>query len=186
MQKAGFTLTELLAVMTALFAVMGISVVLLVQTLDFQHGNSVFSDRICAADRLVADFRNDIHAYGQPEIPADGALLRWKTETITLDYVIEPGKLPDQSIVVRTLQKDGQKFCETYRLPDKTTVWCVDGKETDTGLVALSLWTMLAPGMEMPPLETLNPFDRTFQEKSQVNLRYAGNWRTIIARYNKE
>ena len=184
MRKSGFTLTELLAVMATLFAVMGISVVLLIQVFDFQQKNDNYSDGIRTADRLVVDFRSDVHTYGKPEIPTN-ALLRWKTETMTLEYGVEPGKFPDQQIVVRTLQKEGQKHSETYRLPDKTTVWCMDGKDGDAGLVALSLWTTL-PGTEMSPLDTLNPFDRTMQEKSQIDPKYAGNWRTIIARYNKE
>ena len=185
MNKSGFTLTELIAVMATLFAVMGISVVLLIQAFDFQQKNGEYSDKVRDADRLVVDFRGDVHSYGKPEIPTNGTLLRWETETVTLEYVIEPGKFPDQQIVVRTLQKEGRKHTETYRLPDKTTVWCLDGTDGDAGLVALSLWTTV-PGTKMPPLETLNPFDRTIQEKSHIDPKYAGNWRTIIARYSQE
>jgi hypothetical protein len=184
MRKSGFTLTELIAVMAAMFAIMGISVMMLFQLFDFQQTNGEYSDGIRTLDRLVVNFRSDVHTYGKPEIPAEGnVLLRWKTEEVVLDYVLEPGQFPDQQIVLRTLLKEGKKALETYRLPDRVKVWCVDGTETDAGLVALSLWTT-PPGMTPPLPETLNPFDRTMP-KSQVDPKYAGNWRTITARYNQ-
>jgi len=184
MRKSGFTLVELVAVMAALFAVMSISVIILFQLFDFQQTNGEYSDGIRTLDRLVVDFRSDVHTYGKPEIPAEGnVLLRWKTEEVTLDYVVEPGTFPDQRVILRTLLKEGRKVLETYRLPNRTTVWCVDGTETDAGLVALSLWTTPL-GMKPPLPETLNPFDRTMP-KSQVDPKYAGNWRTIIARYTR-
>jgi type II secretory pathway pseudopilin PulG len=185
MRKSGFTLVELIAVMATLFAVMGVSVVLLVKAFDFQQTNTEYADGVRVADRLIAEFRNDVHVYGKPEIPNDGkTLIRWMSDTVTLEYAMEPGIFPDQQSVVRSLQKDGQTFRETYHLPEKTTVWCVMGKDGNDGLVALSLWTT-PQGTELPPLDTLNPFDRTMPE-SKIDPKYAGNWRTIIARYNKE
>jgi prepilin-type N-terminal cleavage/methylation domain-containing protein len=180
--KKGFTLVELLAVMVAMFIVMGTSVVLLMQAFDFQRTNDQYADGMHVIDRFVVDFRNDIHAYGKPEIPTDGStLLRWKTETETVDYVSQPSMFPDQQTIVRTVRKDGQKFGETYRLPERTTLWFTDGKDADAGLVALSLWTT-PTGTETPKPSDLNPFDRTLP-KSNVDPKYAGNWRTIIARY---
>jgi type II secretory pathway pseudopilin PulG len=182
MRKSGFTLVELVAVMTVLFAVMGVSVVLLIQVFDFQRTNSQYSDEVRDLDRLAADFRSDVHAYGKPEIPADGnTLLRWNTESATLDYITATGAFPDQKTIVRTLQKGGEKFCETYRFHDRTAVWCTGGKDNDAGLIALSLWTV-APGTEMPLPDFLNPFDRSMSE-SKAEPKYAGNWRTIVARY---
>lgn len=178
--KKGFTLIELLAVMVVMFTIMGISVVLLVQAFDFQRTNNQYSDGIHTVDRFVADFRNDIHTYGKPEIVNDGdTLLSWNTETV--EYVTQPGLFPDQQTIVRTIRKDGKVFGETYRLPDRTMLWFVEGKDNDVGLVALSLWTT-PKGIETPKPSDLNPFDRTMS-KFQVNPKYAGNWRTIIARY---
>ena len=185
MRKSGFTLVELLAVMVSLFAVMGVSVVLLVQAIHFQKKNSAEAEGMRVFDRLAVDFRSDVHAFGKPEIPDDGALIQWKTDTETLRYVLEPGRFPEQQVIVRTLEKDGQKQIESYRLPERTAVWCVDGKATDANLAALSLWTV-PPGTEMPPLDTINPFDRTIQKGSQADSQHAGYWRTIIARYNNE
>ena len=185
MRRHGFTLTELVVVMAVLFAVMGVSVVMLMQAFDFQQSNDQHAEGMRSIDRLVLDFRNDIHTYGKPEIPTDSStLFQWKTETATVEYVVAPGTFPDQRIVVRTLQEDEQLFRETYRLPDRTTVWGVSGTETEAGLVALSLWTA-PPGTEAPLPETLNPFDRTMP-KLQVDPKYAGNWRTIIAKYKEK
>jgi type II secretory pathway pseudopilin PulG len=188
MRRHGFTLTELVAVMAVLFAVMGVSVVMLVQVFDFQQTNDQHAEGMRAVDRLVVDFRKDVRTYGKPEIPTDSpTLFQWKTETATVEYVIAPGTFPDQQIVVRTvkmLQDDEQLFRETYRLPDRTTVWGVSGTESESGLVALNLWT--APlGTKAPLPETLNSFDRTIpmMPTLQVDPKYAGNWRTIVARY---
>ncbi|MDR0328134.1 MAG: type II secretion system GspH family protein [Planctomycetaceae bacterium] len=189
-KQSGFTLVELIVVLTALFAVMGVSVVLLVQTINFQRTNSAYLDGVRVLDRLVVDFRNDVHAYGKPVIPNDGnTLLQWKSDTVSLDYIVKEGRFADEQQIVRTLKKDGETILETYRLPEKTTVWCVNGADSDAGLVALSLWT-IPLGTKMPPQAELNPFDRTLStpETLESNMvpRYAGNWRTIIARYNQE
>ena len=177
-------MTELVAVMAVMFAVMGVSVVMLMQAFDFQQTSDQHAEGMRTVDRLVIDFRNDVHAYGKPEIPSDSPVLfRWNTESATLEYIIVPGTFSDQKIVVRTLHTDGDEFRETYRLPDRTTVWGEVGTETAAGLIALSLWTA-PPGTEPPLPETLNPFDRTMP-KLQVEPKYAGNWRTIIARYEE-
>ena len=184
MRKSGFTLVELLAVMAAMFAIMGVSVVMLIQVFNLQYKNSKYSDEVRTLNRLVVDFRNDVHAYGKPEIPNEGnVLLRWKTESVSLEYVMEPGMFPDQKVIVRTLHEEGKKFSESYRFPDQTIIWCTSGEESDAGLVALSLWT-ISLGTEMPPPETLNPFDRTLSE-TKIEPRYAGNWRTIVARHSE-
>lgn len=182
MKKTGFTLTELLAVMVVMFVVMGISVILLIQTFDFQRTNDQYSDGIRTVDRLVADFRDDVHTYGKPEILTGGdTLLRFHTGMETVDYVSQPGMFPDQQIIVRTVRKEGRESGETYRLPDRTTLWFADGKDNDAGLIALSLWTA-PPGTKTPKPDDMNPFDRT-SSNSQVDPRYAGNWRTIIVGY---
>jgi len=186
MKKKGFTLIELIAVMAAVAVVMGVAVTLLVQLFDFQKNFYEHSNLSRHGDNLANAFRNDVHTYGKPEILADGnTLLRWKTETEVIDYTRVPGSFPDQLNVVRTVQKDGQQNrYETYRLPDRTTLWCADGKDINAGFVALSLWT--APqGMEKPKIDELNPFDRTIPKslEQQIDPKYAGNWRTIIARY---
>ena len=185
MKRTGFTLTELIAVIAVLAVVMGTTVVMLVQLFDFTQHYEEYSQQSRHVDRLVAVFRSDVHTYGKPESPADGALLRWKTETETVDYVLEPGEFPGQQAIVRTVQKGGQSTSrETYRLPDRTTLWCVEGKEAATGLVALSLWTT-PQGTEPPKIDGLNPFDRTMANslQQQINPKDAANWRTIIARF---
>ena len=179
MKKSGFTLLELVATMTIMFVVMGVSVVLLMQVFDFQRTCSRYSDGIRAADLLVVDFRNDVHTHGKPEIPTEGdSLLRWNTETETIDYVMEPGLFPEQIFVVRTVQKGGKKIRgQTYRLPERTVLNAVNGD----GLIALSLWTT-PMGAEVPSFDEWNPFDRT-PPNSRFDPQYAGNWRTILARY---
>jgi prepilin-type N-terminal cleavage/methylation domain-containing protein len=186
MRKHGFTLVEMIVVMAAMAVVLGTTTVLLVQLFDFQRNNDEYSYRSRSVDRLVAAFRDDVHANGQPEILTEGkTLLRWKTESETVEYAVEPGDFPDQQAVVRTVQKDGQQNrSETYLLPDRTTVWCVDGKDANVGLVALSLWTT-PQRIEMPKMDELNPFDRSLPKNvdDRIDPKYAGNWRTIIARY---
>ena len=194
MKRPAFTLTELLAVMAALSVVMGVSVVLLLQAFDFQRTNDLYAEGNRAASRLVADFRSDVRTYGKPESLTDGeALLRWNTGTETIEYVTQPGEFADQRTVVRTVRKGETMFRETYRLPDRTLIWCVEGNDADAGLIALSLWTTptgakpptAGPPTAGPPnLNDLNPFDRTLP-KSHVTPKYAGNWRTIVARYSE-
>ena len=171
--------------MAVMAIVMGVTVVLLVQLFDFQQNSGEYADRSRAVDHLTVVFRNDVRTYGKPEIPTDGtALLRWTTEMETVEYTAEPGEFPEQLRVVRKMQKEGETRFETYHLPDRTTFRFVEGKDDDAGLIALSLW--IAPlGTEIPNLDELNPFDRTMPKtlEGQVNPKYAGNWRTIIARY---
>ena len=188
MKRHGFTLVEMIAVMAVMALVMGFSVVLLVQLFDFQWGNDEYSDRMRSIDRFVAAFRQDVHTYGKPEILIDGtALLRWNNEAETVEYTAAPGTFPNQQTIVRTVRKDGQQSCyESYWLLDRTALHFAEGKDNDTGLAALSLWTA-PPGTEMPKLDELNPFDRTLPEllEQRINPKYAGNWRTIIARYSE-
>jgi prepilin-type N-terminal cleavage/methylation domain-containing protein len=186
MKRHGFTLVELIAVMAALAAVMGASVVLLVQLFDFQRDYEEHLTGMSATARLAAIFRHDVHTYGKPEILSDdNLLLRWATETETIDYTLKPGDLPDQQIIIRTVRQEGQpNRYETYRLPDRTTLHLTDGKGDHAGLVALSLWT--APlGTATPNHDDLNPFDRILQKslEQRIDPKYAANWRTIIARY---
>ena len=186
MKRHGFTLVELITVMAVMAVVMGITVMLLIQFFDFQQNNSEYAEQTRAVNRLVADFRGDVRTYGKPEILSNGeTLLRWTTEAEIIDYTTSPGEFPDQRDVVRMVRKGGQiERYETYRLPDRTALRVIEGKEVDAGLIALSLW--IAPqGAEVPNLEELNPFDRTLPKslEQRVDPKYAGNWRTIIARY---
>jgi len=180
--KKGFSLLELLVVMAAMFTIMGVSGALLVQAFGFQRSSGQYSDGMRAVDRFVADFRRDIHVYGQPEIPPDSdTLLRWNTGTETVVYTTQPGLFPDQQTIVRTVRKDDRRSVETYRLPDRMALWFENGKDADAGLVALSLWTT-PQGGEAPNPDSLNPFDRTMPQ-FLGSLKGIGNWRTIIARY---
>ena len=184
MRRLGFTLLELIVVMAVMFAVMSVSVVMLVQAFDFQRANDQHAEGMRTVDRLVVDFRKDVHTYGKPEISTDSqTLFQWETELATVEYVVEQGTFPDQVILVRTLQEGEKGVRETYRLPDRTTVWGAMGTESESGLVALSLWTS-PQGTDPPSPETLNPFDRT-TPTLQIDPKYAGNWRTIIARYKE-
>ena len=189
MKRHGFTLVELVAVMAALSIVMGIAVVLLIQVFDFKRSHFEYSDGRRTVNRLATDFRSDVHTYGKPEILMDNTvLLRWKTETAIVDYTLEPGRFSGQQNIIRLIQKRGsENQYETYRLPDRTTLYFTEGKDTDAGLVALSLWTTPL-GTDKPKLDDLNPFDRTLPKslEQRIDPKYAGNWRTIIARYVEE
>ena len=185
MKRDGFTLIELITVMAAVSVVMGVTAVMLVKLFDYQQNHGEYSDQRRAVDRFVAGFRNDVRTYGKPEIVTDGiTLLRWTTETETIEYTAQPSEFPDQLNIVRTVQKEEGKHNETYRLPDRTMLRFAEGKDADAGLIALSLWT--APqGTGTLNHAELNPFDRTIPKtlEDQMNPKYAGNWRTIIARY---
>jgi hypothetical protein len=121
---------------------------------------------------------------------SDGnTLLRWTTETATIEYMAQPGEFPEQLNVVRTVQQEGQRnHYETYRLPDRTTLRFIDGTAdgtgNDVGLIALSLW-IASKNIETPNLDELNPFDRTVPTslEQRMDSKHAGHWRTIIARY---
>jgi prepilin-type N-terminal cleavage/methylation domain-containing protein len=186
MKRQGFTLTELVAVITAVTVVMGITVMLFAQLFDFQRNNSEYAERSRNVDRFIANFRNDVRAYGKPEILSESSvLLRWKTEAEIIEYVSESGEFPDQQNIIRTVRQEGkQNRYETYQLPDRTALRFVDGKDNDAGLVALSLWVAQRRS-EIPNLDELNPFDRTVSESREprIDPEKADNWRTIIARY---
>ena len=195
MKRPGYTLIELITVMAVLSVIMGVSAVMLVQLFDFQQNNSEYADKVRTADRFVTIFRADVRAYGKPDILLEGnVLLRWKTETETIEYTAQPGEFPDQQNIVRTVQKEEENRKETYRLPDQTTLRFAEGKDVDAGLVALSLWTSpqgipvphhTVSNHAVPNLDELNPFDRTIPKtlEDQINPKYAGNWRTIVVRY---
>ena len=187
MKRHGFTLIELIAVVAVLAVVLGFTVVMFAQLFDFQQNNSEYSDGIRATDRLVADFRNDVRTYGKPEILSKGsALLRWETSTETIEYTSESGEFPGQQNIVRTVrQGEQQSGYEKYRLPERSALRFVEGKDNDAGLVALSLW-ITPKGTETPSLDELNPFDRTIPQSLELRIdpKYAGNWRTIIVRYD--
>ena len=183
--KQGFTLVELITVIAVLAVVMGISVIMIAQLFDFQRNYNEYSEQQRDANRFAAAFREDVHTYCKPEIVSEGdTLLRWTTETETVEYTKQPGSFPDQCSVVRTVRKEDQERREIFQLPDRTTLSFTEGKENDAGLVALSLWTTL-PGTETPKLDELNPFDRTVPKslEQHIDPKYAGNWRTIVARY---
>ena len=190
MKRPGYTLIELITVMAVMFAVMGITVVMLVQLFDYKQNHGEYSERMRTVDRLVANFRSDVRTYGKPEIVSDGnTLLRWTTETATIEYMAQPGEFPEQLNVVRTVQQEGQRnHYETYRLPDRTTLRFIDGTAdgtgNDVGLIALSLW-IASKNIEAPNLDELNPFDRTVPTslEQRMDSKHAGHWRTIIARY---
>ena len=185
MKRPGYTLIELITVMAVMSAVVGISGVLLVQLFEFQQHTGEHADTVRSVDRFVAIFREDVHTYGKPDILSEGnVLLRWTTETETIEYTAQPGEHPNQLNIVRTVQKEEGNRNETYRLPDRTTLRFCEGKDADAGLVALSLWTS-PQGTDVPNLDELNPFDRTLPKtlEDQIDPKYAGNWRTIIVRY---
>lgn len=185
MKRPGYTLIEVITVMAVMSAVVGVSGVLLVQLFDFQLNNSEYADKMRAVARFTAVFRDDVHAYGKPEILTDdNTLLRWKTEAETIEYTVQPSEFSDQLTIVRSAQKGETCRRETYRFPDRTSLRFADGTEGDTGLIALSLW--ITPlGIEMPNLNELNPFDRSIPKilEQRIDPKYAGNWRTIVARY---
>ena len=191
MRRTGYTLIELITVMAVLSVIMGVTAVMLVQLFDFQQNTGEHADKVRAADCFVAVFRSDVHTYGKPDIFSEGnVLLRWTTETETIEYTAQTGEFPDQRNIVRTVRKEEQTHrAESYRLPDRTMVRFVDGTGNDAGLVALSLWTAPqgtpVPHHAVPNLDALNPFDRTIPKnlEEQIDPKYAGNWRTIIARY---
>ena len=190
MKRPGYTLIELITVMAVMSAVVGVSAVLLVQLFDFQQRNGEYAEKMRAGDRFVAMFRGDVHTYGKPDILSEGdVLLRWTTETETIEYTAQPGEFPDQLSIVRTVQKEGGNHRETYHLPDRTTLRFAEGKDGDAGLVALSLWTSpqgtTLPNLAAPNPGELNPFDRTVSKtiEQQIDPKYAGNWRTIVVRY---
>jgi len=185
MKRDAFTLTELLAAMAVVSIVMGITAMLLVKLFDYQQNNYEYSEQRRATDRFITEFRNDVHTYGKPQILADGTvLLRWTTNTETIEYTAQPGEFPDQRNIVRTVRKESGNRYETYRLPDRSALRFAEGTANDAGLVALSLWTT-PPGTKTPNLDELNPFDRTIPESLayQIDPKYASNWRTIIVRY---
>jgi len=185
MKKRGFTLIELIGVIALLAVVLGTTVVLLAQLFDYQQKQDEYALGIRATNRLVADFRNDVRAYGKPEILSEGdVLLRWTTETETIEYASEPGEFPGQLNVRRAVRQEERNRYEIYRLPERTAIRFVDGRNDDAGLVALSLWTV-PQGTEMPNLAELNPFDRTLPEslEQRINPKTAANWRTIIVRH---
>jgi len=186
MEKHGFTLVELIAVMAVMAVVLGFTVVMFAQLFDFKQHSDEYSIGVRTVDRLIADFRNDVRTYGKPEILSEGdILLRWTTETKIIEYASESGEFPNQKNILRTVRQEGQQNRqETYRLPDRTTWHFVYGKDNNAGFVALSLWTT-PQGTETPNLDELDPFDRTIPEslEQRVDPKYAGNWRTIIVRY---
>jgi prepilin-type N-terminal cleavage/methylation domain-containing protein len=177
MKKHGFTLIELIAVIVVVAIVMGTAVVLLAQLFEFRQTNDEYANGVRTVNLLITDFRNDVRTYGKPAILSDeDVLLRWTTETKTIEYTAEPGEFPDQQNIIRTVHQDGQRNgYEMDQLPDRTAVHFIEGKEHNVGLIALSLWTA-PPRGEMPNLDELNPFDRTFESR-------ADRWRTIVVRY---
>ena len=193
MKRPGFTLTELVAVIAVVALIMGTAVVLLAQLFDFQRSNNAYAERSRTVNHLAAAFRDDVRTYGKPEIRTEGnTLLRWTTETETIEYTTEPGDFPDQQNIVRTVRREkiqprGEKYkskhYETYRL-DQTALRFVEGKDDDAGLVALSLW-VTPQGAEPPNLDALNPFDRTVSKNLAplIDPKFASHWRTIVARY---
>ena len=185
MKRPGYTLVELITVMAVLSVIMGVTAVMLVQLFEFQQNTGEHADKVRSADRFVVIFRSDVHTYGKPDILSEGnVLLRWTTETETIEYTAQPGEFPDQLNIVRTVQNEEGNRNETYRLPDRTTLRFAEGKDADAGLIALSLWST-PQGTKMPNLDELNPFDRTMPKtlEDQINPKYAGNWRTIVVRY---
>jgi len=186
MKKRGFTLVELISVIAVLAVVLGVAVVMFGQLFDFQRDNDEYTQGIRSVNRLAADFRTDVRTYGMPDILSEGeTLLRWTTESETVEYTLQSGGFPEQQNVIRTVREENkQTRYETYRLPERTALHFTEGQGENAGVAALSLW-IAPPGTEIPKLDELNPFDRTVPQSLErhVNPKYAGNWRTIVVRY---
>ena len=190
MKKRGFTLIELISLMAAAAAIVGFAAMLLVQLFLFQQNNDGYTQGVRSANRLADDFRNDVQAFGKPEIlMGQETLLRWvllrgNEESGMIEYTTEPGRFPEQLNLVRTMSKDGQQVHrETYRFPSRVSLQFVEGQEDNTGLIALSL--LMMPQGPAVDISEFNPFDRTLPKslEQRVDVKHAGHWRTIVVRY---
>lgn len=189
----GFTLVELIAVMGCLSVIMGVAIVLLFQMFDMQVRTEERSIEIRRVNRFIDVFRKDVHELGRPEIVTESVeteevLLRWESETATVEYEWKTGEFPGQRFVRRT-ENMGESIRQTedYRLPDHSVLQFVEGKDRYAGLVALSLWRQ-TPGSDIPMADETNPFEKTVLNASseQDETAYIGMWRTVLAHFDNE
>jgi len=166
-----FTLIELVTVLGILSIVMGISTMMLFSMLDFHLRYDEQLKQQSGANRLVSQFRDDVHSNGQPEILQDGeVLLQWQNGENKIVYTLENGEFPEQKFLRRdVLQNQKRIATERYALPDNTSIWFTEGKDQNSGLVAMNLW--ISTSESAPDKTKFAPFTQT-----QSNLR------TIIAK----
>jgi prepilin-type N-terminal cleavage/methylation domain-containing protein len=185
----GFTLIELVTVLAILSVVMGLSVMILFSMLDFHLKYDEQLKQWSATNRLAAQFRDDVHRNGHPEIlRQDAKLLQWQNGENKITYTLEDGEFPEQKLVRRDVWRNQERIAtEHYALLDNTAIWFDEGKEKNAGLTAMNLWTQ-PPGSKMPDPNRLDSFTRTISQSEeqpsdrQTDPTFADNWRIILVR----
>ena len=184
-RPSAFTLIELITVLAIFSVVVGTSIALLFQMFEFHDRFEERTVQDLRTDRLVRQFRGDVHDFGLPEAAQSDAniLATWTTNEKTVVYTLTDGEFPEKKIVIRSeTGQNTQNRTERFDLPDHATIWCTRGAGPHDRLVAMSIWTAM-PGVVLENPAELNPFTRTLPEQlaGKVDPKYAGNWRTIIA-----
>lgn len=191
-------LVELLAVIACLTVILGVSMMLLFQTFEYQIRHNERTDQNRIANRLIEQFRIDVRGISsEPQIaPEENVFIQWNLpQDQIIRYELHEGKFPENCVVVRSLYvlKDGEReilATERYQLPDHTQLRFVKGENEFQGLTALCFWIGVAEAASLD-VSQLDPFTRTIAPASpdvpvsrlpSIDPKYAANWRTVIVR----
>lgn len=211
-QWKGFTLLELICVLTALSIIMTVFSVLINLTFSLStRRQEQVTDRQSQV-HLLDYFRKDVKTYGLPEFtassekilgtpardlpkinasaalpnplpPEDLVLARWKTREGTLFYYIAESEFSMITVDRLLVRSEKERIRESFRLSDLTRIDFYKGSGNDAGLFAMSLWRAPLPMFTLKA-EDLNPFTGAVSESlaKRVDPKLAANWKIAVVR----
>lgn len=189
-KRHAFTLIEISALIVAEVLVVGLTIGVLCLVFEVNHRDRRSESARMATPKLATQFRDDVRLAKSATIETDGSLRLSLDSDEWIKYSFELAEIPAHSICRREkFQGENRAETEKYVLPDNVNAWFSIGTEKFNGLVALNIWTKTTdrrgnPFQKSPPPEALNSFTREVRDDAvpRQDLRYSGNWRTIVAR----
>jgi prepilin-type N-terminal cleavage/methylation domain-containing protein len=136
--RRGWSLLELLVVITAVSILMGFTAKLATQLI--QYGKSERAAVVAAAnlERLGRDLRNDARAATGPAELSETSLVLTQAEGRSIEYLVRPAD------VLRTIRRSGKtQGFDTYKLPKGTLARFESGR--DGGFPSVALFLRLDP-----------------------------------------
>lgn len=207
-RRNGFTLLELILVLTVEIALIGITTALIVKSLDFKTQTNEGFDVARSARRLAETFRADVHAARDAAIAVDGKRLTLETvrdgkpvmivyaihvrpERFATDIVREvfslSGGEEGESRETAAERKKRPLAVERFSLAEGASVR-FDASPSGASaaeLLAMSIWNDPDGKTSSSLPKGLDPFTRTIpatDAPDAVDPRMSGNWIVVLAR----
>jgi type II secretory pathway pseudopilin PulG len=133
-RRRGWSLLELMVVITTVTTLLGFSAALVAQLMRFGKGERALVVAAANLERLGRDLRNDARAATRPSELSETRLVLTLAEGRSIEYLVRPAD------VLRTILRAGKtEAFDTYKLPTGTLARFEAGRDGTTPTIALSL-----------------------------------------------